>query len=1207
MKFKNIFKQKKFLKKVTSTLITMTMIITSIGLFPKEVLADTNLVTPTVGPGYWSAKTDDSNGDWSLKQVKLVNTPEAQVMVRSGDIDNFGMGWPTNFNPFSCQQTNMPQLPWSPPCNEQWKTDTIMVPSGYKYNYKDVNHENVNVDNGTGNIDKFTELTRREDVGVDQFFLQYDQFVNNQTNEKIKVNNAVLQLYLGDFQPQSPNRKNSSELQNGNNQYTFKINNTFIPEIAEKINSLDQTGHKGQLITVEIPQKYLTEGSDVKNALEGGNVPIRIDDAHQGATGDAFAVDFIKLLINTKTTPTVQASLDISRTVNAQNLKVGDTLDVTYTITPKAIPVQQSTAEKDVVLVMDTSGSMNDNSKLSIIKNVANNFINKFNNSEKVNVSLIKFGDYAIEQVPLTNLKNGSNSLKSGISTLRASGSTNIGDGLRLAYNELNNNNGHDKYVVLMTDGVAEAYSYDGNGYIMGTENLTGDNNIRATNWYGNRARPDYRIQSLDYAKKVASEKIAKSNIGTFIVGFGNEAGNNNQQIADAAKGTYQQASDEDAVNNVYSKIQQQIASQVQGNVNFQETFNDNLEIADITKIPDGVKIDGNKLVGSFNANYTLNNDSTQYTANPISFTVKYKVKTAGDCILGQGGNSSFAKLTLSQNIDTKYLDEVKLTAEAVKTPLIDITRTTDKQSIQAGEAVTAKYTITPKDIVAKQDDTEKDIILVIDTSTSMNYIPSADREPQDSVEKSRLDIIKNVAYGFVDKFKGNSKINISLIDYNQLAKVDSTFVNMGSSDRVDAINSAIDNLETDSNTNIGDGLREAYYMLNDKNGHNKYIVLMTDGYANTYAINGNWPGGNSGDSRNWYKDGEWYKNYEGYIGYNRYYCRDGQYYWNYYMDSDIATKFACFGDNDPKGLEYANKVASEKIANSDIKSFIVGFGSGAGSNNEQIAKSANGVYEQASDENAVNNVYDEIQKKIDENIYGDVHLEETFSGNLTAQNIPDELKNNIQVSGNKIIGDFKNIEYVNDGNGNYKAKPITFNLDYIAKADGKAPYVLGSGGTTSFAKISVMGEEDTKNLNELDLSGVGNSEIQMGIFMNNEFKLMPDVSIVKGFDLNLAIKISNIKNQNISVQLPSTIKASDVRVYKADDLNNPVATGTVASDGFNVTLPNSDNYSDYIIVYKATADKSASVGNTNDTLIINGLEKGDKHNINIVPQPKVE
>ena len=52
-----------------------------------------------------NAQVTEEDGDWSKKIEILQNTPEAQLMVRTGDIDNLGFGWPANFNPFSGNNT----------------------------------------------------------------------------------------------------------------------------------------------------------------------------------------------------------------------------------------------------------------------------------------------------------------------------------------------------------------------------------------------------------------------------------------------------------------------------------------------------------------------------------------------------------------------------------------------------------------------------------------------------------------------------------------------------------------------------------------------------------------------------------------------------------------------------------------------------------------------------------------------------------------------------------------------------------------------------------------------------------------------------------------------------------------------------------------------------------------------------------------------
>lgn len=775
---------------------------------------------------------------------------------------------------------------------------------------------------------------------------------------------------------------------------------------------------------------------------------------------------------DTPTNTPVQGSLmDINRTIDKQSVTVGETFDVKYTINPKPVLTQQDATQKDIVLVIDTSGSMayapsakSYTSKLETIKTVATSFVSSFETKANVNISLVKFDNKAYSCVPLTNMKNGYyNNLYSQISVLEASGSTNIGDGLRIAYNQLNNNNGHDKYIVFMTDGGAEAYSYN-QGYVMGTESSY---NVYSTLWdyYHRYANPDYRVQSLEYAKKVASEKIANSNIKSFFIGFGTDANSNNVQIAEAAKGTYQSAIDSTTVTKVYNEIQKQIDTTINGTAAFQETFNSNLEV-DTASLPDGLKAENNKVTGNINIQYTLNDAKTQYEHNdPVEFIVKYKVKAKADCILGQGGNSSSVKLDVSSKTETKFLPEKTMSVidgTSNTDSIMNISRTVDVPSVKVGDTFEAAYNISPNSISVQQDNTQKDIVLVVDTSTSM------DDAPNSSSQSSKLEIIKSVAENFVSKFSNKDNVNIAVVDFNSLAKQDKGITNMGTSTAQDDLNNAIDNFKTGSNTNIGDGLRKAYYMLNNNNGHDKYVIFMTDGAANTYSVNGNWSGNGDSDWQwQWNQAAQRFENYGRYIQGNYggwKYCYPGSYYWNYYMDSNDPTQFACFGNEDPNGLTYAKKIASEKFANSNIKSFIIGFGSEANSSNQQIADAAKGIYQAAGDETAVNGIYDNIQKQINSTIHGNAAFQETFSSNLEVDT--STLPQGLKVDGNKITGNI-GVEYALDsGKTQYIAEPIQFKVKY--KVNANSDCILGQGGNTSPVLLTASDKSETKYFPEL-------------------------------------------------------------------------------------------------------------------------------------------
>ena len=99
------------------------------------------------------ATETDPNGNWAAKNVILKETSEAQLMVRVGDIDNFGFGWQSRFNPFSGNETPTHGFPFYPKDGDPQGTDRIMVSSGYAYNG---GYNNVGV-----NSDGYAQATTR--------------------------------------------------------------------------------------------------------------------------------------------------------------------------------------------------------------------------------------------------------------------------------------------------------------------------------------------------------------------------------------------------------------------------------------------------------------------------------------------------------------------------------------------------------------------------------------------------------------------------------------------------------------------------------------------------------------------------------------------------------------------------------------------------------------------------------------------------------------------------------------------------------------------------------------------------------------------------------------------------------------------------------------------------------------------------------------
>ena len=210
------------------------------------------LMTPAI------AVDDSNNGDWDDRYVTMWYTSEAELMVRVGDIDNVGYGFPDGYDPFNETNYSRHTYPWDTPVGEPEGTDRIMLGSSFIDAYRDGYSRYYG--------------TNPESTEVRSIVMNYD-------TSGITVNNAVLQLYIDDFQAPLWGSK-----------FVATINGKNAPFIAELINSVSQTGPIANIISIEIPSSFYRD-------IESGYLEIFIDDPTTGL-GDGFAIDFVKLLVN---------------------------------------------------------------------------------------------------------------------------------------------------------------------------------------------------------------------------------------------------------------------------------------------------------------------------------------------------------------------------------------------------------------------------------------------------------------------------------------------------------------------------------------------------------------------------------------------------------------------------------------------------------------------------------------------------------------------------------------------------------------------------------------------------------------------------------------------------------------------------------------------------------------------------------------------
>jgi len=164
-----------------------------------------------------------ANGDWQTQQLTLYNTTEAAIMVRSGDIDNLGYGWPVDFDPFSGESTPTHAINFSPEGDDVAGTDQKLKPTSCATVSMPCNN------------DGYWPTA----VYPTAISMSYDL-------QETTVVAATIQMFVDDFQAETWCAT-----------YTASINGVDAPFIANVINSLDQTGPIGKIITLVLPTAHV--------------------------------------------------------------------------------------------------------------------------------------------------------------------------------------------------------------------------------------------------------------------------------------------------------------------------------------------------------------------------------------------------------------------------------------------------------------------------------------------------------------------------------------------------------------------------------------------------------------------------------------------------------------------------------------------------------------------------------------------------------------------------------------------------------------------------------------------------------------------------------------------------------------------------------------------------------------------------------------
>ncbi len=207
-------------------------------------------------------KTVSDDKDWAKPTASLKNAYEAEFVIRVGDVDNLGFGWPDDFDPFCGRMTESHSYPWDPHPEDKPGFDRILLSSKFT----------LGVEKGCGG-DGYSgafnpETSKPVTYAIPTAGLQ-----------GATVTNAFLQIFIDDFQAPSLCSK-----------FQVTLNGTRCVECEKVLNAIDQTGPVGKLVTIPLPEEFHA-ALTAKPTLD-----VKIDESTGAA--DGFAIDFLRLLVN---------------------------------------------------------------------------------------------------------------------------------------------------------------------------------------------------------------------------------------------------------------------------------------------------------------------------------------------------------------------------------------------------------------------------------------------------------------------------------------------------------------------------------------------------------------------------------------------------------------------------------------------------------------------------------------------------------------------------------------------------------------------------------------------------------------------------------------------------------------------------------------------------------------------------------------------
>lgn len=371
------------------------------------------------------------------------------------------------------------------------------------------------------------------------------------------------------------------------------------------------------------------------------------------AVVDSYTVEF-----------TVERSFSNTELVFDSGIPSNNNITITYTLTPQDVPVSvvpDATAAKEIVLVVDVSGSMkrdvngntlypdgntHSSSRISIVKQALHNFVDTISTNSNVELGIIEYSSGARIEMELTDASNFNNhaQIEGVINSLIADGGTNIGDGIRKAYYMLRDDSSPaSRYIVLMSDGDPthfRSYTNDPTRYFF----------LR----YGGRRRSsdnDGFLYAQQFAERLNTTRIPGF-AGAYFIAFSNAA-NRLEDIANELH-DFESATTASDIQGIYQDISYQLSSDVSaGSVTFTDVLPENV---DIVSYPSGVTVN-NRVITKNIGNIIYERDGDVYSADPITFSIVVRPTVQGDLTFNDA-SAGVSYINVDGTTDTESFDD---------------------------------------------------------------------------------------------------------------------------------------------------------------------------------------------------------------------------------------------------------------------------------------------------------------------------------------------------------------------------------------------------------------------------------------------------------------------------------------------------------------------------------------------------------------------